>query len=373
MIKDKDLQILDLSLLGWDDFFQAHYNSLNAQNSHVGRIVLQHKKSYTILSEYGEQQATVSGKYLHAISSSADLPVVGDWIVFRGEHNSEIVVIDTILPRRTKISRDTGTRLGYSRYTDEQVLVANVDLIFLMTALNEELNVRRLERYLTMIWDSGAKPVILLNKADLIADQERVLEEISETIIGVPIHLLSAKMGTNLNDLSTYLERGVSIALFGSSGVGKSTLINKLVGEDLLKVADVTKYKDKGRHTTSHRELIMLSNGAVLIDNPGIRAIQIWDGELGLLKSFNDIEELSQSCRFNDCKHDKEPGCAVKQAITDGHLLKERYENYLKLQREMEYKSQRLKQGNHYNAKKRWKQVKKAYKASIKTENYYKA
>ncbi len=343
--------------MGWDEFFQAHLDKFQEEELIVARVSLQQKKMYRVITGKGEYPAVILGRLRHSAESLADFPAVGDWVLVKFKNDGEMAVIHHVLPRKTKISRDTGTRKGRRVVAGEQVIVANVDVIFLVAALNEELNMRRIERYLTVIWDSGAAPVLLLNKADLCGEVESALEKVKGIAGGVPVHLLSAVKNEGIDKLRPYLQKGKTIALLGSSGVGKTTIINKIIGEDRLKVADTSDFKDKGRHTTTFRSLIILENGGILVDNPGLRAIQFWDGETGLKKSFQDIEEIGQNCRFNDCKHVNEPACAVREAVERGEISTDRYNSYLKLRQELEYRTRKENWATRQNTKKRWKSV----------------
>lgn len=346
---------MKLADLGWNDFFQAYSNEYSQGEFARARVSLQQKKHYRVIGERGEQDAVIAGKLRHAAESLADFPVIGDWVLTKTQPNDDKAVIHHILPRRTKISRDTTTRKGRQQIADEQVLVANVDTIFLVAALNEELNPRRIERYLTVIWDSGAQPVLLLNKADLCDDAGDIMNYMQEIALGVNIHVLSAIEGGGVETLQDYLAPGKTVALLGSSGVGKSTIINKILGADKFKVADIGEYKDKGKHTTTHRELVVLQGGGILIDNPGMRSIQLWDGEEGISKSFHDIEQFAAFCRFKDCRHISEPGCAVMHAVEKGELASDRCESYLKLQGELAYRARKENWVTRQNTKKRWK------------------
>jgi len=219
--------------------------------------------------------------------------------------------------------------------TEEQVLSANIDTAFIVSGLDGEYNLRRLERYVSVAWDSGTSPVVLLNKSDLRHDVDEIVSEVESTIIGVPVHSVSALIADSLEILNDYFGKGKTVSFLGSSGVGKSTIINSLLGYDRQKTGEVRESDSRGRHTTTYRELIALPEGGVLIDTPGMREIEIWGEQDGLSKAFDDIEELATRCRFNDCGHGSEPGCAVKEALDSGELDSARYQNYLKLQKEL--------------------------------------
>lgn len=349
---------MELKKLGWNGYFEAQFAEFKGNDLLPARVSLQLKKQYRVIAEQGEYDAVIVGKIRHKAESLADFPVIGDWVLVKINPDGT-ALIHHILPRRTKISRDTTTRKGRQQIADEQVLVSNVDTIFVVTALNEELNPRRIERYLTVIWDSGATPVLILNKADLCENVEEAVEIMQDVAIGVDVHVMSATENDGVEILNQYLADGKTVALLGSSGVGKSTIINQLLGEEKFKVADIGDYKDKGRHTTTHRELVLMDRGGILIDNPGIRSLQLWDGEEGISKSFEDIEEFSEHCRFNDCKHINEPDCAVLAAVESGELDQDRYDSYLKLQGELSYRARKENWVTRQNTKKRWKTIAK--------------
>lgn len=346
---------MDLTLIGWNDFFQSHLNDYKDKNFVVARVSMQQKKMYRVLTEQGEHQAVILGRLRHTAESLADFPVVGDWVLVRFKKDDDKAVIYHILPRKTQISRDTGTRKGKRAIADEQVIAANVDEIFLVAALNDELNLRRIERYLTIIWDSGATPVLLLNKSDLCDNLDEAVSKVQDVAAGISVHVLSALAGRGVDALRPYLRVGRTIAMLGSSGVGKTTIINKLLGTDELKVAEVGDFKDKGRHTTTFRSLIVLPNGGVLMDNPGLRAVQLWDGEEGLKRSFQDIELFGEQCRFSNCQHQNEPGCAVLDALERDEISMARYQNFIKMQKELAYRARKENWATRQNTKKRWK------------------
>lgn len=350
----------ELLSLGWNEFFYEPARLLQRPGLAAARVSMQHKKLYHVLTETGEYEAAIAGKLRHECVTLADFPVVGDWVIVKINPEDGTAVIHEVLPRRTKVSRDTGTRKGRRKITDEQVLVANVDTIFLVASLNEELNPNRIERYLTMIWGGGARPVLILNKADLCQDVEASLLFLRETLRDVPVHVISAATGQGMDQLNTYFRSGETIALLGSSGTGKSTIINAILGKEQFRVHETSSYKDRGRHTTTHREMIVLQQGSLLIDNPGLRSVQIWDGEEGTARSFEDMEKLAGQCRFNDCCHLAEPDCAVRAAIDAGQVSQERYSNYLKLQNERDFHARRENWPTRDSNKKRWKTIAKA-------------
>ena len=348
----------DLASLGWDAFFERHSRLEAGSCLLPARISMQQKKLYRVLTEFGEREAIIAGKLRHGAATLADFPVVGDWVLVRTGSDGR-VIIERVLPRKTKISRDTGTRKGRRKITDEQVIVANVDTVFLVAAMNEEFNSSRIDRYMTLILDGGAKPVLLLNKADLCADVEPFWNAVRPIAETSPVHIVSATEGYGLNALYAYLKSGETAALLGSSGVGKSTLINALLGMERLTVAETAAYKDRGRHATTHRELIILPSGGLLIDNPGMRSLQLWEGDKGAVQSFPEIELYAQRCRFNDCRHLNEPGCAVRQALAKHKISVERYSSFIKLQEELKFRAQKENWAKRESQQKRWKQTAK--------------
>lgn len=342
---------MNLENLGWNSYFEEAFAKYKKTGYQKGRIISEHKHLYWIATEDGELLGEVSGKLRYMAMGPQDFPAVGDWVVFSPLPGEKKAIIQHILPRKSKFSRKVA-----GKKTEEQVLVANIDLIFQINALNNDFNPRRIERYLTLIWDSGANPVIILNKADLCTDIDSKMADMQQISMGVPIHVISCKTGNGLEELNQYFKEGITAAFLGSSGVGKSTLINKLKGSNVQKTKESRHGDDRGRHTTTNRELIMLSKGMV-IDTPGLREIQLWDGQDGISSTFNDIEELAKECKFSDCQHKQEPGCAVKKAIEEGRLDPDRLKNYRKMQRELVYHELKKKRNASYAEKIKWKEL----------------
>lgn len=323
---------MTLDELGWNDSFAAAFAPYAEQGLVPARVVAQKGLTQVSTGEM-ETYADLAGKLRHELKGpggAAGYPAVGDWVALRPSTGDGRAVIHSILPRKSKFSRKTpGHR------TEEQVVAANVDTIFLVSGLDGDFNPRRIERYLTAAWDSGARPVVVLNKLDRCGDPEGCLLEAQSIAMGVPVHRVSALTGENVGDLASYLGPGQTVGLLGSSGVGKSTLTNRLLGREVQRTAEVREGDDRGRHTTTHRELFVAPTGGLLIDTPGLREIQLWEGDQGIESAFADIEELAESCRFADCQHQGEPGCAVEAAVESGELPAERLESYRKLQREL--------------------------------------
>jgi ribosome biogenesis GTPase len=314
----------------------------------TARVVEEQRGSYRLMSEDTEYLAEVAGRLRHWSGGPAGLPAVGDWVrAVVGRSGAGRAVIHAVLPRWSRISRAAA-----GDPTEEQVLAANVDTAFIVTSLNLDLNPRRLERYVTVARDGGVTPVILLTKSDLCPDPETAVTDVAAATPGVAVHAMSVWLGRGLEALTQYLARGKTCVLLGSSGAGKSTIVNHLLGAEVLQVSPVRESDGRGRHTTTHREMLCLPGGAFLIDTPGLREIQLWNGdEDGVLKqAFGDIASLAAACRFKDCKHQTEPGCAVKAAVAEGTLDPGRLASHVKLQRELaflERKQEKRAQAEH--------------------------
>lgn len=341
---------MNLSELGWDRHFEEQFEPFQQKDVISGRIAVQHKTNYVVFTANGEIRTTTAGKLRHKVVGRGELPVVGDWVVVRIQNQETLGAIVHVLPRKTKFSRKSA---GIE--TEEQVLAANIDTAFWVSSLNKVLNPRRIERYLVTVWEGGAQPAIILNKADLCDNNEERAEEVASIAPGVPIHILSAKERTGLDELEPYLDAGKTIVLIGPSGVGKSTIINKLAGRDVQRTGEIREEDDRGKHITAARNLIVLPRGGLIIDTPGIRELQLWDAFEEPALSFDDIEEYARRCRFSDCSHESEPDCAVIQAVQDGLIPEKRLENFLKMRREYEVISERKTQRGKLEEKRRAK------------------
>ena len=322
---------LTLEDLGWNESFAAAFEPHAGQGLVPARVVRESRGVYGVTTGDRELSAAASGRLWYSDEAGGP-PAVGDWVAVRlPTLPEEPGLIRAILPRTSKFSRKAaGAR------TDEQVVAANVDTVFLMTGLDHDYNPRRIERYLTAAWESGSRPVIVLNKADLDAGLDEHVQEVERIVMGVPVHAISAKNGHGVEALAPYLGRGQTVSVLGSSGCGKSTLINRLLGSDIQRTGAVRASDERGRHTTTHRELFLLPGGGLILDTPGMRELQLWEADEGLGAAFADIEELALRCRFSDCRHGGEPGCAIEEAVASGALALERLESWRKLQRELE-------------------------------------
>ena len=321
------------------------------------RVISQEKDIYRISDGSSEKLATVSGKFRYEASSVSDYPAVGDYVIAAWPDDGSSAVIQSLFPRKSCFMRKAA---GPGKR--EQVVAANIDTVFICMSLNNNFNIRRLERYLASAYDSGAAPAVVLTKADLCDDVDSKVLEVQNAAPGVDVMAISS-LENDYEEVMRCILPGKTIALLGSSGVGKSTLINKLAGENKLETQAIGS-DDKGRHTTTHRELISLENGAFLIDTPGMRELGMWDNESGIDKTFSDIEELASMCRFSDCSHMSEPGCAIQKALENGTLEQARWEAYLKLKIENEIAAD----GSQYLISKRakFKEIAKRNKAAKK-------
>ncbi len=332
---------MSLEKLGWNEYFQSLWDARSPDDARIFRVTEEHRGRYKLAGEHGDVWAEISGRLRHEAFRGDSLPGVGDWVAASQHGDGDIAIIVDILDRRTALVRQTA-----GKRTDAQLVAANVDLVFVVTSCNEDFNPRRIERYMALVWEAGADVAIVLNKADLVDDAQPLIDELEQVAIAVPIIAVSAVSGRGFDELASYLAPTKTIAFVGSSGVGKSTLVNWLAGRETMAVGEIREDDDRGRHTTTHRQLIPLNDDGghgrgVLIDTPGMRELQLWgDGE-GLSHSFGDIEELARHCRFRDCAHTSEPGCAVNAAVIEGELSEERLAAFRKLEREQHWMENR--------------------------------
>jgi ribosome biogenesis GTPase / thiamine phosphate phosphatase len=317
-----------LAQLGWTPALEEQFASHAADGLEPARVAVEHRDAYIVYSARGERPAELSGRLRHAAVGRGDLPAVGDWVAVTA---TDPAIVQAILPRRTKFSRLAANDHGQ---TVEQVVAANVDVVFLTAGLDGDFNVRRLERYLTLGWESGASPVVVLTKLDLCDDVEVALLEVESVGMGVPVHAVSNVTGEGVDELAQYVTEGRTVAALGSSGVGKSSLVNRLAGEELMAIGDV-RADGRGRHTTTNRQLLLLPAGGLFLDTPGMRELRLWDSDDGLAATFDDVTAAAARCRFSDCSHESEPDCGVRAALADGTLDQEHYESWRKLQNEL--------------------------------------
>lgn len=328
---------------GWDDKLKNEFDKLKEKEYLPGRVVRQEKGCYHVKCEYGEVTAEVSGKLRYNTKSISDFPAVGDWVAIKLINECKNAIIYSVLPRKSSLTRKApisggrtvrdvnGMKMTFGGSTEKQVIAANIDVLFFVMSLDNDYSLKRMERYLAVGRNSGAIPVIILNKIDLCTDLNEKLSQIEKICVGVNVHCISAMKNEGIEELRQYINNGKTIGLFGSSGVGKSTISNCLLRSDKLTTGEVREKDSKGRHTTTWRDLILLPGGGVIIDTPGMREFQVWLDQDELDTKFEDIKNLESQCKFNDCKHKKEPGCAIMKALQDGTMSIERYENYLKM------------------------------------------
>jgi ribosome biogenesis GTPase / thiamine phosphate phosphatase len=354
----------DLAALGWNDRLAADFVPHRAEGLVPARVALEHTHIYRVLSESGEWLARVSGRLRHHAATRVDFLAVGDWVAIEPPTDSGDARIRAVLPRSSRFSRRAA-----GNPTEEQIVAANIDVVFLVSGLDGDFNPRRIERYLVVAGDSGATPVIILNKADLIDDVNAVVPDVRSMAPGVDVHAVSCRQPESLDALRRYLGFGRTGALLGSSGVGKSSIVNQLIGYDLLRTRDVRVSDSRGRHASTSRQLVMLPGGGVLIDTPGMRELQPWADTQAVDAAFEDIADIAAACRFGDCTHTTEPGCAVLARAADGTISADRLENYRKLLRELAFEERKHDKAASANIKRRWKQIHKAQRDMYKVKD----
>lgn len=346
---------MELTDLGWRIEYNTCFEQCTDSNLEIGRISFENRSQYRALTTNGEITAFVMGKMHYESESAIDLPVVGDWILYKKlDGTPPSGVIQSILPRHSLFAR----KEPWS-HNKIQPIASNVDIVFITVGMDHDFNLARIERYLTLAWESNAQPVVVLTKADICDDFETKLNAVRNIALNADVIAISVINETGIIELRKYLTLGTTIALLGSSGVGKSTLTNYLLGAEIQKVKDVRKDDNKGRHTTTNRQLIVLPSGALVIDTPGMRELQLTDADDGFTTVFQDIEILASDCRYTDCRHETEPGCAVIQAFKNGTLDKKRLDNYRKMAKEMDYYNRKQNQGSAQIEKSKWKAIHK--------------
>jgi ribosome biogenesis GTPase len=346
---------VDLATFGWSRRLEEAFAPFAAQGLVPGRVAREHTHIYTVQSQAGEHLARVTGRFRHEAQRRQDFPAVGDWVVLAPGAGKDDTQIHAVLPRTSKFSRKVAGNIP-----EEQVIAANVDTIFLVSALDRDFNLRRLERYLVVGRESRARPVIVLNKADLHNAVAAAVAEVAAIADDVPVHAVSCLGETGMDALQPYLRRGETVALLGSSGVGKSTIVNRLLGVERQRTREVRESDRRGRHTTTSRELIAMPGGALLIDTPGLRELQLWEAGEAVRETFDDIQALAGDCFFRDCRHEDEPRCAVKAAVERGRVPPGHLANFHKLKRELEALAARQDPREAQNRKRRWKTMSKA-------------
>jgi len=350
--------------LGWDQSLENAFQEwADKADVRPGRVLIEFNYICRVWCDGEEIEAVRSGRLSHRAESRSELPAVGDWVVVRRRPDESRGFIVAVLPRRSWFSRRMAGNV-----TDEQVVAANVDVVFIVMALDADFSPRRLERYLLLARESGASPVVLLTKPDVCDDVPARVAEVAAVTGDAPVHVVSPKLDQNLDQVEAHLPAGKTGALLGSSGVGKSTIINRLVGRDVQKTRDIRTSDSKGRHTTTHRELVFLPNGGFLIDTPGMRELQLWDVNQAVSETFDDIEALAAECRFTDCRHRDEPRCAVKTAVEEGKVSAARLDSYLKLQDELSFLARQQDERAQLEEKRRNKVMGKALKQHLKTK-----
>lgn len=351
-----------LARLGWNERLVQQFERFRAEGLEPGRVLSEERGRYLVGTADGEVWTTVAGRLRHDAASAEELPAVGDWVAIAGGTDG-MPVVQAVLPRHSRFARPARGDIPGA-----EVVAANVDLVLVVMSLDHDFNVPRLERYMALAWASGAQPVILLNKADVCPDVGERLLEAHEAAPGVPVLVMSAREGAGIESLRPMLEPGHTVCLVGSSGVGKSTIVNALLGWERQATADVRADDQRGRHTTTRRELVAMPSGALLIDSPGMRSVGMWDSEDGIGAAFSDIDALAAGCRFSDCGHDVEPGCAVQAAIAGGTLTARRLESRRKLERELEAVERRRASSGRAEERRRGRRMEKFVRGHMRTK-----
>ena len=350
-----------LNQLGWNNFFEEQFIQFKTSGFDTGRIIIEQKERYVVSTEFGDFQGEISGKLMYSTEKNSEFPKVGDWVIVSIFKEESKVIIHEVLKRINKFSRQSpGQKI------EEQVLAANIDAVFIVQSLDCNFNIRRMERYVSMIYEMKAEPIIVLNKSDLLDNPQEKLNEARRIFPDIFSFCISSIYSKGIEQLKQVIQPCKTYMLIGSSGVGKSTIINCLAGKDILKTNEIRERDSKGRHTTTCRQMIILENSGILIDTPGMRGFKLWNVDSGLEETFNEIENFARDCHFSDCTHTSEIKCAVIDALKKGLISEDRYKNYLKLQKELRYLETKQNKFSYLESKKRMKAIRKAAK------NFYK-
>lgn len=361
---------IDLSALGWNSFFE---NQLPAHKKAytIGRVIIEEKNRYTLLTQTGQVPAIVSKKIVKQAVGPQDFPKVGDWVLFDRYNESSDAVIYVLLERKSKVSRKGVDPTPGAMSSEEQIMATNLDILFIVQSADQNFNLRRLDRYVAMSHAGGVTPVIILNKIDVNPEYENQVVQIKERFPNIEVLAISATDGTGIKIISDMVHFGVTASFVGSSGVGKSSIINALLGQNVIKTSEISEKLNKGRHTTTHRELLMLATGGLVIDTPGIRELSLWDAEEGLELTFADIAEIARGCRYRDCTHTQEEGCAILEALEDGQIDDDRYEQFVKLKQENQKFKKRRSDEPYAQKKEKFKKIAKFMKQRQREKDEY--
>ena len=350
---------MDLSKLGWNEYLEEGFKEYRDKGLSPGRIVNQQKNKYVIYNNGKYIEGMLAGKFRYKAKYKKDFPTVGDWVAIQVPEGNDKAIIHGVLKRKTSFVRRAaisgGRKIRGGKIVggtpEEQVIASNIDTAFIIMGLDDNFNIGRIERYITQVYNSGASPVIILNKMDICSDLNKYISEVEAVAIGLPIHPISVVKDKNMDVFNNYLKKGKTLVFLGSSGVGKSTITNYLLKGEIQKTKTISISSGKGRHTTTSSELLFHSSGAMIIDTPGLRELQLWGDESLLEDTFEDIIKLKDECKFNDCSHDSEPGCAIKQALEDGVITNERYNSYMTQLEELNRVSKERKKAERYHSR----------------------
>ncbi len=346
--------MVDINRYGWNEFFQKAFDKINSGGMEFGRIITENKTNYIAATKHGEIRCELTGKLLFESEIQSELPKVGDWVTLSLYDDNTFGIIHEVLERKSKLSRKSP-----DRKTNEQIIVSNVDKVFVVQSLDETFNLNRLERYLTLVYQSKSEPVIVLTKKDLCNDTDLKIKLIKNRNIHCQIFSVSSITKNGIYEISKSIKPRETVAFIGISGVGKSTLINELIGFELLKTREVRVFDSKGKHTTTSRNLLIIPNGGILIDTPGMRELALWNSNEGFANTFSEFENFARNCKYSDCTHIHEKECAVLKALEEGLLSSEKYENYLKLNKELIYLESKIDQNAALIEKRKWKNIHK--------------